>query len=259
MGHLGMALDGALVAHLYPAVTKSPRAAARQTLEARLGYAFKNEDLLDLALTHASAAEGGDVRLGSYQRLEFLGDRVLGLAIAEMLFTEFKDTPEGELSQRLSELVSADSCAEMAVAMDLGAAVKLGPGEARSGGRKRKSMLADVCESVIAAVYLDGGFDEAKALVGRFWRDRLINPRRPLRDGKTALQEWAAARGLGTPTYRQIERAGPDHSPVFRIEVAVPGFEPAVAEARAKRTAEKAAAIAFLTREGVWMGGVGGE
>jgi ribonuclease-3 len=254
-----VAVDGALVAHLQPAVTKSPRAAARETLEARLGYAFKNEDLLDLALTHASAAEGGDVRLGSYQRLEFLGDRVLGLAIAEMLFNQYSDTPEGELSQRLSELVSADTCAEIAVAMDLGAAVKLGPGEARSGGRKRKSMLADICESVIAAVYLDGGFDAAKSLVDRFWRDRVLNPRRPLRDGKTALQEWAASRGLGTPTYRQVERAGPDHNPIFRIEVAVKGFEPAVGEARAKRTAEKAAAIAFLTREGVWTEGVNRE
>jgi ribonuclease III len=254
-----VAVDGALVAHLQPAVTKSPRAAARETLEARLGYAFRNEDLLDLALTHASAAEGGDVRLGSYQRLEFLGDRVLGLAIAEMLFNQYQDTPEGELSQRLSELVSADTCAEIAVAMDLGAAVKLGPGEARSGGRKRKSMLADICESVIAAVYLDGGFDEAKALVDRFWRDRVLNPRRPLRDGKTALQEWAASRGLGTPTYRQVERAGPDHNPLFRIEVAVKGFEPAVGEARAKRTAEKAAAIAFLKREGVWTEGVNRE
>ncbi len=246
---------GALVAHFLSAVTKSPRAAARQSLEGRLGYAFKDENLLDLALTHASAAEDGDVRLGSYQRLEFLGDRVLGLAIAEMLFAQYKDTPEGELSQRLSELVSAETCAEIAVAMDLGAAVKLGPGEARSGGRKRKSMLADVCESVIAAVYLDGGIDEAKALIGRFWSDRVVNPRRPLRDGKTALQEWAASLGLGTPDYRQTERAGPDHNPMFRVEVVVKGYEPAVGEARTKRTAEKAAAIAFLTRERVWTEG----
>jgi ribonuclease-3 len=250
-----MAVDGPLVADIQPAVTKSPRATARETLETRLGYAFKDQALLDLALTHASAAEGGDVRLGSYQRLEFLGDRVLGLAIAGMLFDEYKDTPEGELSQRLSELVSADTCAEIAVAMDLGSAVKLGPGEARSGGRKRKSMLADVCESVIAAVYLDGGFDEARALVDRFWRDRVLNPRRPLRDGKTALQEWAAARALGTPAYKQIERAGPDHNPLFRVEVGVKGFSTAVGEARTKREAEKAAAIAFLTREGVWTEG----
>lgn len=254
-----MAVVGALVAHFQSAVTKSPRAIARETLETRLGYAFKDQALLDLGLTHASAAEGGDVRLGSYQRLEFLGDRVLGLAIAGILFAEYPDTPEGELSQRLSELVSADTCAEIAVAMDLGSAVKLGPGEARSGGRKRKSMLADVCESVIAAVYLDGGFEEARALIDRFWRDRVLNPRRPLRDGKTALQEWAASRALGTPAYKQIERAGPDHNPLFRVEVAVKGFETAVGEARTKREAEKAAAIAFLTREGVWTKGMAGE
>jgi ribonuclease III len=250
-----MAVDRALVSDIQPAVTKSPRAAARETLETRLGYAFKDEALLDLALTHASAAEGGDVRLGSYQRLEFLGDRVLGLAIAGILFDEYRDTPEGELSQRLSELVSADTCAEIAVAMDLGSAVKLGPGEARSGGRKRKSMLADVCESVIAAVYLDGGFDAARTLVDRFWRDRVLNPRRPLRDGKTALQEWAASRVLGTPAYKQIERAGPDHNPLFRVEVTVKGFDAALGVARTKREAEKAAAIAFLTREGIWTEG----
>lgn len=240
-------------------MSKNPRAAARNSLEARLGYTFKDAELLDHALTHISAAEGGNPRLNSYQRLEFLGDRVLGLVIAEMLFEEYATKPEGEMSQRLSELVSAETCAEIAAVMDLGSAVKLGVGEAKSGGRKKKALLADVCESVIAAVYLDGGLEAARALIDRFWRDRLLHPRRPLRDGKTALQEWAASRGLGTPTYRQVERAGPDHNPIFRIEVAVKGFEPAVGEARAKRTAEKAAAIAFLTREGVWTEGVNRE
>jgi ribonuclease-3 len=233
-------------------VSKNPRAAARDTLEARLGYTFKDATLLDRALTHISAADGGNPRLNSYQRLEFLGDRVLGLVIAEMLFEEYATRAEGEMSQRLSELVSADTCAEIAAVMDLGAAVKMGVGEARSGGRKKKALLADVCESVIAAVYLDGGLEAARALIDRFWRDRLLHPRRPLRDGKTALQEWALSRGLGTPVYKQVERAGPDHNPIFRIEVTVDGRDPAIGEARSKRTAEKAAAIAFLTREGVW-------
>jgi ribonuclease-3 len=254
-----MAVDGALVAHFQSAVTKSPRAIARETLEARLGYAFKNPALLDQALTHISATTNGSTRSESYQRLEFLGDRVLDLVVAELLYAKFPDEEEGDLNQRLSELVRAETCADVAVEMDVGSAVKIAPSEARSGGRKKTALLADACEAVVAAVYLDGGYGPARALIEKFWQKHMLHPRRPPRDGKSVLQEWAASRGLGTPEYKQIERAGPDHDPVFRIEVTVKGFEPAVGEARAKRTAEKAAAIAFLTREGVWTKDAGHE
>ncbi|MFC5067957.1 ribonuclease III [Flaviflagellibacter deserti] len=231
---------------------KNPRAAARSGLEARLGYQFADPALLDHALTHVSAVKGDNPRTGSYQRFEFLGDRVLGLVVAELLFKTFPDVPEGELSQRLSELVSAETCAQVAAELGIGEAVKLGEGEARSGGRKKKALLADVCESVIAAVYLDGGLEPARDLIHRNWQGRMLRPRKHLRDGKTALQEWAHGRGLATPDYREIGRTGPDHHPVFQVEVFVSGGEPARGEGRTKRVAEKAAAEAFLIREGIW-------
>ena len=233
-------------------MAKNPRAAARDTLEERLGYSFKDPSLLDRALTHVSATPYGNTRQDSYQRLEFLGDRVLGLCIAEMLFAQFPDKEEGELSRRLSELVRAEACAEVALAMDLGSAIRLGESEARNGGRKKKALLADACEAVVAAAYLDGGIDAARALIDKFWRERMLHPRRPLRDAKSALQDWALGRGLSVPSYSEVGRGGPDHNPIFRVEVQLPGLEPAQGEGRTKRVAEQLAAEAFLTREGVW-------
>ena len=233
-------------------MAKNPRAAARDTLEERLGYSFKDPSLLDRALTHISATPYGNPRQDSYQGLEFLGDRVLGVCIAEMLFAQFPDKEEGELSRRLSELVRAEACAEVALTMDLGSAIRLGESEARNGGRKKKALLADVCEGVVAAVYLDGGIDAARALIDKFWRERMLHPRRPLRDAKSALQEWALGRGLSVPSYSEVGRGGPDHNPIFRVEVQLPGLEPAQGEGRTKRVAEQLAAEAFLTREGVW-------
>jgi len=233
-------------------MAKSPRAAARNTLEERLGYVFKDPRLLDRALTHISATRGGNTRHDSYQRLEFLGDRVLGLCVAEMLFTHFPQEEEGSLNRRMAELVRAEACAEVAAEMDIGSAILLGEGEAKSGGRRKKALLADVCEAVIAAVYLDGGLEAARALIEKYWHERMLHPRRPLRDGKSALQEWALARGLGVPVYREISRTGPDHNPLFRVEVDVGEHETSCGEGRTKRIAEQAAAVAFLTREGVW-------
>jgi ribonuclease III len=245
-------MDGAVVAAVQPAVTANPRAAARDTLEQRLGYRFRDSGLLDRALTHISATKNANTRSDAYQRLEFLGDRVLGLCVAEMLYAQFSDEEEGELSRRLAELVRAETCAEIALEMGLDAAMRLGPSESKSGGRKKKALLADLCESVIAAIYLDGGMDAARALIGTHWRERMLNPRRPLRDGKSALQEWALGRGLGVPDYREIERSGPDHNPIFHIEVDVEGHAPARGEGRSKRVAEQLAAEAFLAREGIW-------
>ena len=223
---------------------------AAKTLEARVGYRFKDVELLERALTHISALAGGS-RVNSYQRLEFLGDHVLGLIISDMLFRAFPKADEGELSRRLAELVRRESCADVARAIDLGPALRLGASEANAGGRLRTAILADVCEALVGAVFLDGGYPAAAALVERLWGERLRTPARPLRDAKTVLQEWAQARGLPTPAYREVERIGPHHNPEFRVAVTLPAREPAEGRGRSKRGAEQAAAAAMLKREGV--------
>jgi ribonuclease III len=232
---------------------KKPRRRTRAdtALETTIGYRFADSALLERALTHISALKGAQGRAGSYQRLEFLGDHVLGLAVSEMLFAAFPKADEGELSRRLADLVRRESCAEVARAIDLGAALRLGASESNAGGRSRQAILADVCESLIGAVFLDGGYKAAASFVERFWAARMRTPARPLRDPKTMLQEWAQARGLPTPSYREVERTGPHHNPEFRVEVALPNRGPAEGKGRSKRAAEQAAAAAMLTREGL--------
>ena len=226
------------------------RVAATSALEKTIGYRFKDRELLDRSLTHISALAGGS-RANSYQRLEFLGDHVLGLVISDMLFRAFPKGDEGELSRRLADLVRRESCADVARAIELGAALRLGASEANAGGRMRTAILADVCEALVGAVYLDGGYDASAKLVERLWGERMRAPVRPLRDPKTILQEWAQARGLPTPTYKEVERTGPHHDPEFRVAVILPQREPAEGVGRSKRTAEQAAAAAMLKREGV--------
>jgi len=220
-------------------------------LEDRIGYRFKDADLLDCALTHISALTGASNRMASYQRLEFLGDHVLGLVVSDMLFRNFPKANEGELSRRLADLVRKETCADMARKLELGAVIRLGSSEAGSGGRSRDAILADVCESLIGAVFLDGGYTAAAALVEKLWDERMRSLARPLRDPKTTLQEWAQGRGLPTPTYREVGRSGPHHSPEFRIAVELPKLAPAEGIGRSKRAAEQAAAEALLQREGV--------
>jgi ribonuclease-3 len=229
-------------------------APAATPLEETIGYRFSDAALLDRALTHISALKGQG-RAGSYQRLEFLGDHVLGLAISEMLFAAFPKADEGELSRRLADLVRRETCADVARAMELGAALRLGASEVRAGGRSKVAILADVCESLIGAVFLDGGYQAAKMFVERFWAERMRKPARPLRDPKTVLQEWAQGRGLPTPAYREVERTGPHHDPVFRVAVSLPNRESAEGKGRSKRMAEQAAAAALLEREGVQSDG----
>jgi ribonuclease-3 len=233
-----------------PARGARKRRVAATTLEKTIGYRFSDRDLLDRSLTHISAIAGGN-RANSYQRLEFLGDHVLGLIISDMLFGAFPKADEGELSRRLADLVRREACADVARAIELGAAIRLGTSEANAGGRTRTAILADVCEALIGAVYLDGGYDDVAKLVERLWGERMRAPARPLRDPKTMLQEWAQARGLPTPTYREVERTGPHHDPEFRVAVALPNKEPAEGVGRSKRTAEQAAAAVMLKREGV--------
>jgi ribonuclease-3 len=226
------------------------RTAAASTLEKTIAYRFKDRELLDRSLTHISALAGGN-RANSYQRLEFLGDHVLGLIISDMLFRAFPKGDEGDLSRRLADLVRREACADVARAINLGEALRLGASEINAGGRMRTAILADVCEALVGAVYLDGGYDAAAKLVEALWGERMRAPVRPLRDSKTILQEWAQARGLSTPTYREVARTGPHHDPEFRVAVVLPSKESAEGLGRSKRMAEQAAAAAMLEREGV--------
>nr|PZN39179.1 MAG: ribonuclease III [Pseudomonadota bacterium] len=231
-------------------MTLGRKSADTAALEAQLSYSFTDKDLLKRALTHVSASPTDKTR--SYQRLEFLGDRVLGLCVADMLLKAFPAAEEGELSRRLAELVRKESCAEVAQAWDVGPFLHLGDGEVSSGARRNRAILADVCEAIVGAVFLDGGYEAARGLVERAFSARLHAPRRPLRDAKTALQEWAQGRGLPAPTYELVERSGPDHAPEFVIGVNVEGMEQALGRGTAKRNAEQAAAEAFLLREKIW-------
>lgn len=229
----------------------SRKAKVRSELEDKIGYSFADKVLLERALTHISAASPKHGRGGSYQRLEFLGDHVLGLIVSDMLFRAYPRADEGELSRRLADLVRRDTCADVGRVLELGAALKLGNSEANSGGRRRTAILADVCEALIGAVFIDGGYPAAAALIEKFWQERMLKPPLPLRDPKTQLQEWAQARGLPAPSYREIARTGPHHDPEFRVCVDVAERLPAEGLGRSKRAAEQAAATAMLTREGV--------
>jgi len=218
-------------------------------LQSRIGYTFKDRSLIDRALTHASY---GDGRKGvrSYERLEFLGDRVLGLMTAEALFRLFDNAKEGVLASRLNALVNKVACAEVAREAGLGEALKMGRSEDRGGGRDKTSILGDACEALIAALYLDGGRPAAQAFYDRFWGPRIEALRARPENPKSSLQEWAARTGRGVPRYQLTERSGPDHRPVFTVEVTVTPLEPAIGEGGSKQAAERAAATALLQREG---------
>jgi ribonuclease-3 len=168
-----------------------------------------------------------------------------------MLYRAFPKANEGELSRRLADLVRKETCAEVARAMDLGPALKLGNSESHAGGRLRATILADACEALVGAVFTDGGYQAADELIARFWKERMLKPIRPLRDPKTMLQEWAQARGLPTPDYRELARTGPHHDPEFRVAVVLPDRPPAEGKGSSKRAAEQSAAAAMLTRVGV--------
>lgn len=217
-------------------------------LESRVGHAFADKELLRWALTHVSAAAK---RPDSYERLEFLGDRVLGLAVAHMIYESFPEESEGELSRRLAALVRKETCAEVAEAWGVGPHLRLGEGEAQTGGRKKRAILGDVCEAIIGAAFLDGGVEAAERVVRAAFGPKMREAGRNLRDSKTALQEWAQARRLSPPRYRMVARSGPDHAPSFELAVEIEGFEPAVGAGSSKRAAEQAAAASFMAREGV--------
>ncbi len=219
-------------------------------LEARLGHRFADPDLLDRALRHSSAQERGALGI-SNERLEFLGDRVLGLVIAEWLLKALPEASEGELAVRYNGLVRKEACADVATRIDLGRYLVLGPGEDRGGGRKKAAILADACEAVIAALFLDGGLPAARQFIEVEWASLLTKPARRV-DAKTALQEWTQSRGRGIPAYKAVGQSGPDHAPEFEIQVEIDDVSPAVGSGSSKRVAEQAAARAMLLREKIW-------
>jgi ribonuclease III len=232
------------------------RAAEVSALELRLGHSFKAPEWLEQALTHASVGEGAR-KVANNERLEFLGDRVLGLFTAEVLMAQFPAAREGDLSQRYNMLVNREACARAARRMGLGPALRLAGGESKRGGREHDTILADACEAVLAALYLDGGPDAARAVYLRYWADEIealshsAIGSAAMGNPKSFLQEWAASKRKPIPVYVVIARSGPDHEPVFMVEVKVDGLEPAKADGRSRQEAEKAAASLLLSREGL--------
>jgi ribonuclease-3 len=223
-----------------------------EKLQFRLGYKFADPDLLDRALTHSSAISPARRIERSYQRLEFLGDRVLGLVVADMLYRRYPKANEGELSRTLNTLVRKETCAIIARTLNLGAELNLGDSEARTGGAEKDAILGDVTEAVIGAIYCDGGMGKAYEFVERMFEEFLADGQANKADAKTTLQEWAQARGLEPPTYSQTARTGPDHAPEFTITVTLGDFEPISAVGPSKRIAEHKAAELFLVHQQVW-------
>ncbi len=226
-------------------------AATIAAVEGRIGHRFKNRAFLVSALTHATAVDG-DTPGQDYQRLEFLGDRVLGLVVADMLLEAFPGADEGELSRRFADLVRKETCADVAAALKLGAALIVGGGRSQIAALRTRNVLGDICESVIAAVYLDGGFDAARQFVEANWRQRMMTRPGERRNPKTELQEWAQGQGLPPPDYVVVDRSGPDHEPRFAVEARVGMLDPEVGDGASRRKAEQAAATSLLVREGIW-------
>jgi ribonuclease-3 len=215
-------------------------------IEDVLLYSFSRPELLERALTHTSLRQSKNDP--SYERLEFLGDRVLGLLIAELLLERFPHSAEGKLAPRLATLVSGRVLADVARSLGLGFFILMSDGESAAGTRERRSVLADCCEAIIGAIYRDGGLEAARGFVHRLWLP-LIDDVEP-RVAKTELQEWLQARGLPLPEYVVVDREGPPHQPVFTVELTVSGQEPVRAMGRSKRAAELQAAEMMLERIG---------
>ncbi|HAT87433.1 ribonuclease III [Cohaesibacter gelatinilyticus] len=223
------------------------------SLEKTLGYVFKDMSHLERALTHSSSVSSPKHQIEEiYQRHEFLGDRVLALTIADMLLEAFPKADEGELARRLNGLVRNETCAAVAQDLKVGSFIRLGEGEIQAGGYKKDAILGDVCEAIIGAIFLDGGFEQARDFISRNWKERMLNWKGPLRDAKTTLQEWVQGRKLPPPLYSQVSRKGPDHAPEFILKCEVEGMESIFGNGPSKRIAEQNAARAMLIREAIW-------
>lgn len=227
------------------------REAAVAELEGRIGHVFRDRELLERALTHASVGDGA-LKVRHYERLEFLGDRVLNLLAAERLMALNSEAREGEMSRLMAGLVNYHACARVARRVGLPDALRMAPSASKIGARDKDTVLGDACEALIGALYVDEGLEAARAFFLEFWTDefaRLDEPR--VKDPKTQLQEWAQGRGLPLPLYQVVGREGPDHEPSFTVSVTVGDYEPELAEGRSRQEAEKAAAtVMLLKREG---------
>jgi ribonuclease-3 len=215
-----------------------------------IGHEFRDRHRLERALTHSSARSRGK---GNYERLEFLGDRILGLVIAEQLFQFFPTAKEGELSVRLNQLVSAGTCAAVADELQLHRFIRTGTDVKNVAGKRMANVRADVMESLIAAIYLDAGLEAARRFIIDNWGERVRASAAARRDAKTELQEWAHLKTGEAPAYAIIDRSGPDHDPMFTVRVAVSGFADETGTGRSRRAAEQVAATRMLEREGVWQ------
>jgi ribonuclease III len=225
----------------------SAKSAPHRDLSQVLGHVFRSHDLLDFALTHPSVTQGrAKRRFTEYERLEFLGDRVLGLVVAEILYLAFPQEPEGDLAKRHVALVRSEALARVAQTIRLGDYLSLSNGEDSAGGRDNPALLADACEAVIGALYMDGGFDCARTFVQRYWTPLLTELTQPPKDAKTRLQEWAQSKNLGLPAYTVTGQDGPAHNTIFLVQVKVEGYPPACGSGSSKRVAEQEAASLLL-------------
>ena len=214
-----------------------------------IGHSFGNKAGLERALTHSSARRDGRA---NYERLEFLGDRVLGLVVAELLFSLFPMAKEGELSARMNQLVSAETCAKVADELALHRFIQTGADIKMLTGQRMSNVRADVVEALIAAIYLDAGLEAARTFILRNWNTRARASADARRDAKTELQEWAHGRTCEAPSYTIVERTGPDHDPLFTVRVEISGYRQETGNGRSRRAAEQAAATRLLEREGIW-------
>ncbi len=206
-----------------------------------IGYFFKNEALLKVALTHSSTG-----RDKNYERLEFLGDRVLGLVVAHLLFENFPDENEGDLAKRLAFLVQGKTLAKLSNQISLGDYILLSEAERGAGGAANDHILADVFEAVIGAIYIDGGIAPCESLIKTQWGNILNSMEKPPQHPKTAIQEWVQSRSLPLPVYKIIDQSGPDHAPIFKVELFVKGYDPVIAIGKSRAAAEKLAAQEFM-------------
>lgn len=220
------------------------------SLESRINYRFKDHANIERALTHSSLRKRSD-DFFHYERLEFLGDRVLGLIVADMLYENFPDANEGELSLRLNALVKGNMLAQIADELNLHEFIRTGSDIKELTGKRMQNVRADVLEALIASIFLDGGLPAATEFIDRFWGTRLFDETTARRDSKTELQEWAHAKKQGTPRYKEISRSGPDHEPIFKVQVQV-GELTAEGSGRSKRIAEQQAASTMLVEQKVW-------
>lgn len=213
-----------------------------EKLQEVIGYQFKNSDLLERSLCHRSFSYRP-----SNERLEFLGDRVLGLVITEYLYINFQDENEGQLSKKMNFWVCKKACARAARKIDLGSYITMSSHEDEGGGRNNSAILGDACEALLAAIYLDGGLDPVRKLILYLWEE-ILGDEDIIVDPKSELQEWAQGKGYGLPEYALLEKQGPDHAPNFTVKVTIKGHGKATAEGKSHKRAQNAAALKFLNK-----------